>query len=473
MTSRAGVDLQARATKHAGAAPHAGASSSRPPWTADQFKVPPAEGKTRFHDLNLPVELMHAIADLNFPYCTPVQALALPPALEGKDVAGRAQTGTGKTAAFLIAIFTHFLRHPLPKSPGNGTPRALILAPTRELAIQIHKDALSLGKYCPFHVAVVYGGMDYRKQQMELAQNRIDLVVATPGRLLDFKSKGVLHLNRAEILIVDEADRMLDMGFIPDVRRIVYSLPPKHRRQTMLFSATLTEDIMRLASAWMVDPVMVTVENEKVTVDAIDQKVYMVSARDKLALLISVLRNEPVERVLVFRNRRDGVDRLTRKLTDYGIPCAPLSGDVPQDKRLRILEAFRAGRIKVVIATDVAGRGIHVEGISHVINYDVPYEAEDYVHRIGRTGRAGALGTAITFACEEGSFNMPAIETFIGRKLPYTQPEMAWLALPPLPKTISPVAADNGPSVPVPRRPSDRHGRPPSRGGFRRSGSRR
>ncbi len=423
--------------------------------------------------MKLPVELMHSVADLGFAYCTAVQALALPPALAGKDVAGRAQTGTGKTAAFLIAVFTHFLRHPLPKPLGNGTPRALILAPTRELAIQIHKDAQDLGKYCPFHVAVVYGGMDYRKQQTELAQNRIDLVVATPGRLLDFKSKGVLHLNHVEILVVDEADRMLDMGFIPDIRRIVYSLPPKNQRQTMLFSATLTEDIMRLASAWMVEPALVSVEHEKVTVDAIAQKVYMVSARDKLALLISILRNEPVERVLVFRNRRDGVDRLTRKLTDYGVSCAPLSGDVPQDKRLRILESFRAGRIKVVIATDVAGRGIHVEGISHVINYDVPYEAEDYVHRIGRTGRAGALGTAITFACEEGSFNMPAIETFIGKRLPYTQPEEAWLKLPPMPAHPGSAAYDQGPSASVGRRPPDRHGRPPPRSGFRRSGPRR
>lgn len=451
------------------------AASQRPAvaWTADQFKVPHENGKTRFHDLKLPVELMHAVADLGFSYCTPVQALALPLALDGKDVAGRAQTGTGKTAAFLIAIFAHFIRHPPAKPLGPGRPRALILAPTRELAIQIHKDACDLVKYCSFRVAVVYGGMDYRKQQMELSQNRIDLVVATPGRLLDFQSKRVLHLNHAEILIVDEADRMLDMGFIPDVRRIIYSLPPKHQRQTMLFSATLTQDILRMASAWMVDPVKVEVEHEKVTVDAIDQKVYMVSARDKLALLMSVLRNEPVERVLVFRNRRDGVDRLTRKLTEYGIACAPLSGDVPQDKRLRILEAFRAGRVKVVIATDVAGRGIHVEGITHVINYDVPYEAEDYVHRIGRTGRAGALGTAITFACEEGSFNMPAIETFIGKTLPYTQPEEAWLNLPPLPASVPPSLADQGPSASAVRRPSDRHGRPPSRGGPRRPGGSR
>lgn len=440
------------------------------PWSVDRFDVPSVAGKTRFHDLNLPVELMHAVADLGFSYCTSVQSLALPPTLSGKDVAGRAQTGTGKTAAFLIAVFAHFLRHPLPKSLGNGTPRALILAPTRELAIQIHKDALAIGKYCAFHVTVVYGGINYRKQQTELAANRIDLVVATPGRLLDFKSRGVLHLNHTEILVVDEADRMLDMGFIPDVRRIIYSLPQKHRRQTMLFSATLTEDIMRLASAWMVEPAMVTVEHEKVTVDAIDQKVFMVSARDKLALLISLLRNAPIERVLVFRNRRDGVDRLTHKLADYGIPCAPLSGDVPQDKRLRILEDFRQGRVKVVIATDVAGRGIHVQGISHVINYDVPYEVEDYVHRIGRTGRAGALGTAITFACEEGSFNMPAIETFIGCKLSYTQPEEAWLKLPPIP---SPANDNHRPRGLAGRRSPDSHGRPSQGGAYRRPGGSR
>lgn len=393
---------------------------------------------TSFPDLKLPAELLRAVAELGFTHCTPVQALALPPALSGQDVAGRAQTGTGKTAAFLLAIFSHFLRHPLKKTLSNGTPRALILAPTRELAIQIHKDALALGKYCPFYPAVVYGGHDYHKQLTELDRNRIDLLAATPGRLLDFKQKGKLHLNHVEILIVDEADRMLDMGFIPDVRRIVYSLPGKHQRQTMLFSATLGPDILRLAAAWMRSPVMVTVEHEKVTVEAIDQKVYLISSRDKLALLLNLLRHEQVERMLVFRNRRDGVERLTRRLSEYGIACAPLSGDVPQDQRLRILEEFRAGRLKVVVATDVAGRGIHVEGISHVINYDVPYEAEDYVHRIGRTGRAGATGTAITFACEEGSFQMPAIENFIGAKLSYMHPEQAWLTPPPLPATAPP-----------------------------------
>ncbi len=439
---------------------------------------PPVAGRTRFHDLDLPESLLRAVADLEFDYCTPIQALALPPALEGRDVAGRAQTGTGKTAAFLIAAFTRFLRQPLARPAPPGTPRGLVLAPTRELAIQIHKDALELGRHANLRVAVVYGGMDYRKQQQALERDRVDLVVATPGRLLDFKSKGVLNLSRAEILVVDEADRMLDMGFIPDVRRIVYSLPPKHRRQTMLFSATLSPDILRLASAWMVEPVMLTVAHESVTVDQTVQKVFSVAARDKVALLLTLLRREPVERMLVFRNRRDGVDRLTRALAAHGVACAPLSGDVPQDKRLRILEGFRAGRIQVVVATDVAGRGIHVEGISHVVNYDVPYEPDDYVHRIGRTGRAGAAGTAITFACEEGAFCMPAIETFIGRKLVYEQAAEDWLVLPPRPAGGPPAGEDLGPvSAPVERpgrgggRGSSGRGRPPA-GGRYRSGPR-
>ncbi len=431
----------------------------------------PASGKTRFRDLGLPEELLRAVADLKFAACTPVQALALPPALAGKDIAGRAQTGTGKTAAFLITLFTRFLRHPPGGALPNGTPRGLILAPTRELAIQIHKDAVALARHTPLRVAVVYGGMDYGKQQAELARNQVDLVVATPGRLLDFKSKHVLTLSRVEALVIDEADRMLDMGFIPDVRRIVYSLPPKHKRQTMLFSATLDEAVMRLASAWMVDPVKVSVESEAVTVDSIDQRVYMVAARQKSALLLNLLIREPVERMLVFRNRRDGVDRLARRLAAYGISCAALSGDVAQERRLRILEDFRTGRLKVVVATDVAGRGIHVEGISHVINYDVPFEAEDYVHRIGRTGRAGASGTAITLACEEGSFNLPAIEAFIGRRLPYTQPEESWLTAPPLPAGAR-LPAETAVGARGRARPSGPRGRRPPGGRSPQSGRR-
>ncbi len=405
-------------------------ASQASPWTPAKFHVPPQAGRTRFHDLEIPDPILHAVADLEFAYCTPIQAQIMPALLAGRDAGGRAQTGTGKTAAFLIAIFTRLLRNPARGHSRNGMPRALVIAPTRELAMQIFKDAQDLSKYCRFKNLVVFGGMDYKKQQDQLRHTSLDLVVATPGRLLDFRSSGLLNLGRVEVMVIDEADRMLDMGFIPDVKRIIYSLPPKDRRQTMLFSATLSQDVLRLTSRWMKEPMLITIESEQVTVAAIDQRVYAVSARSKFALLFNLLQREPVERVLVFRNRRDGVDRLARKLALAGVPCAQLSGEVPQEKRIRILENFRAGKIRVVIATDVAGRGIHVEGISHVVNYDIPEDAEDYVHRIGRTGRAGATGIAVTFACEQGAFNVPAIEKFIGRSLTCIQPDESWLKIP-------------------------------------------
>ncbi len=406
---------------------HAGGEA---PWTPARLLVPPQAGKTRFHDLGIPDPLLHAVADLKFSYCTPIQAKIMPALLAGRDAGGRAQTGTGKTAAFLIGIFTRLLRRPAAASSRSGMPRALVLAPTRELALQIFKDAQALGKYCRFRNIVIFGGMDYRKQQDQLRGSNLDLVVATPGRLLDFRASGLLNLGRVEALVLDEADRMLDMGFIPDVKRIIYSLPSRERRQTMLFSATLNEDILRLATRWMKDPLLVEIEAETMTVAATDQRVFAVGAKSKFALLFNLLQREPVERALVFRNRRDGVDRLARQLALAGVPCAQLSGEVPQEKRIRILEDFRAGKIKVVIATDVAGRGIHVAGISHVVNYDLPEDPEDYVHRIGRTGRAGAAGIAVTFACEEGAFNLPAIEKFIGRPLPCVQPEEGWLQIP-------------------------------------------
>ncbi|MGI6088319.1 MAG: DEAD/DEAH box helicase [Kiritimatiellia bacterium] len=432
-------------------------------WSQDQFQVAPMEGKTRFHDLCLPTEIMHAISDLDFKYCTPVQALCLPAALKGKDVAGKAQTGTGKTAAFLIAAFARFLERPLSGARKPGAPRMLVLAPTRELVIQIHNDAEALGKYCGCVSMAVYGGMDYGKQQQQL-RSPCDIIAATPGRLLDFRDARALDLRQVEVLVIDEADRMLDMGFIPDVRKIVYSLPHKNRRQTMLFSATLSPEVMRLAERWMNDPVKVEVEPEKATVDTIKQLVYSVPARDKLALLLHLLSEPDVQRVLVFRNRRDTVDELTRQLRAYGVGCDQLSGDVPQKQRLSILEKFRSGDIKVLVATDVAGRGIHVENITHVINYDLPEEAEDYVHRIGRTGRAGAAGTAIAFACETGAFNMMEIEKFLGVSLSYEQPPEAWLKMPARPESA--VAGGS-----APRRSANR--RHPKGGGSRRSDSRR
>ncbi len=405
-------------------------AAPEPIWTPALFQVPPQTGKIRFHDLGIPDPILHAVADQKFSYCTPIQAQILPALLAGRDAGGRAQTGTGKTAAFLIGIFTRLLQYPLTVPSRSGMPRALVLAPTRELALQIFKDAQSLGKYCNFRNIVIFGGMDYKKQQDQLRSPNIDLIVATPGRLLDFRSSGLLNLGRVEALVLDEADRMLDMGFIPDVKRIVYSLPHKDRRQTMLFSATLSQDILSLASRWMKNPLLIEIEPDQVTLQTTEQRVYSVTARDKFSLLYNLIQRESVERMLVFRNRRIGVDRLARKLALAGIPCAQLSGEVPQEKRIRILEDFRAGKIRVVLATDVAGRGIHVEAISHVVNYDIPEDAEDYVHRIGRTGRAGATGIAITFACEEGAFNVPAIEKYIGRALSCIQPEESWLKLP-------------------------------------------
>ncbi len=431
-------------------------------WSPSDYVVPPAEGKKRFVDLSLPGEILHAVADLEFQYCTHVQALAIPPSLEGRDVAGKAQTGTGKTAAFLIAIFTHFLRNPRKAPPRHGAPRALILAPTRELAIQIEKDALALGKYIPFNVMAVYGGMDYGKQQSELKAASPDILVATPGRLLDFRRGGVVELRHVEVLVIDEADRMLDMGFIPDVRTIVYSTPPREARQTLLFSATLSEDILRLASRWMKEPVMIEVEPEKVTVDTIRQVVYTVSSQKKFALFYNLLQRDNPDRLLMFCNRRDETERVMDKMGRYGIKAEMLSGAVPQKKRLHVLEAFRSGEIRVLVATDVAGRGLHVDGITHVINYDIPFDAEDYVHRIGRTGRAGATGVAYTFACENEAFTMPEIEKYIGRSLEYENPEPALLELPaplhPAPAQRR-VSSHAGP-------PRGSRGHSPSRGHF-------
>ncbi len=435
------------------------------PWSPALFDVPPAEGKSRFHDFNLPDPILHAVADLDFRYCTPIQAAILPHLLDARDAAGRAQTGTGKTAAFLIGMFTHFLRHPLTERRRNGTPRALILSPTRELALQIGRDAADLGKYCPFRIVTVYGGAEYEKQQRALREHTVDVIAATPGRLLDFKRSGVLDLKEVEILVIDEADRMLDMGFIPDVSSIVRSTPPKERRQTLLFSATLTDDVMRLASQWLKNPVKVDIAPEQVAVDSVKQIVYLVTSEQRFPLIINILKRERPERALIFGNRRDETERLMLELRRFGIQCALLSGAVPQNVRTRTLEQFREGKISVLVATDVAGRGLHVDGISHVINFNIPEDPEDYVHRIGRTGRAGELGTSITFACEDESFKLPDIEKYIGHTLPCTQPEDDWLILP------EPLHAGETPALR--RRANEGRYSPRSSGSSRRPGPRR
>ncbi len=421
-------------------------------WDPAKFSVEPTEGKTRFHDLDLPNSVMHAISDLGFQYCTPIQAEILPSTLTGKDATGRAQTGTGKTAAFIITVLARLLRKPINGKRKPGTPRVLIIAPTRELVMQIADEAMALAKYAGISITSVFGGMDYEKQQRRLSQKKTDIVVATPGRLLDFKRRKDVDLSKVEVMIIDEADRMLDMGFIPDVRKIIYSTPHKDKRQTLLFSATLTLEVSRLAAQWTRNPVTVEIEPEQVAVDTVNQLVYIVTQEEKITLLYNIITLQKLERVIVFCNRKDETRRLADLLSRYNMNCAVLSGDIRQHTRVRTLKNFKEGKIRVLVATDVAGRGIHIEGMDHVINYTLPRDPEDYVHRIGRTGRAGAAGTSISFADEEDGFYIPAIEELIGQELPCIHPEDEWLVpLPPAPKRKS--------QPPKGRRPPARSGK--------------
>ncbi|SEH04549.1 DEAD/DEAH box helicase [Candidatus Venteria ishoeyi] len=404
--------------------------NQKPRWSVEQFQVAPEEGKTRFHDFHLSTGLMHAIANLKFEYCSPIQAETLPITLKGKDLIGKAQTGTGKTAAFLITILNHMQRNRLSGKREPGKPRALILAPTRELAIQIGKDARELSRYLRSRTVTVFGGADYRKQQTLLEQP-VDILVATPGRLLDFKQRKNIDLSGVEVLVLDEADRMLDMGFIPDVRQIVLSTPFKDKRQTLFFSATFTDDVKRLADQWTRGAISVEIEPETVAAETVEQVIYIVTSDQKYTLLYNLITQQKLQRVMVFTNRRDETRDLADKLRRNNIRCAMLSGEVAQNKRTQTLEDFREGKIQVLVATDVAGRGIHIAGVSHVVNYHLPQDPEDYVHRIGRTGRAGEEGTAVSFACEEEAFQIPDIQAFLGRDLPCVQPEESLLAATP------------------------------------------
>ena len=398
-----------------------------PAWKLEDFQVEPQEGKTRFHDFNLAPELMHAIHDLGFPYCTPIQAQVLGFTLKGKDAIGRAQTGTGKTAAFLVSIITQLTQTPPPKERYMGEPRALIIAPTRELVVQIAKDAANLTKYTNLNVMTFVGGMDFDKQLKQLEARHCDILVATPGRLLDFNQRGEVHLDMVEVMVLDEADRMLDMGFIPQVRQIIRQTPPKNERQTLLFSATFTEDVMNLARQWTTDPAIVEIEPENVASETVEQHVYAVAGSDKYKLLYNLVTTHNWERVIVFANRKDEVRRIEERLVRDGVNAAQLSGDVPQHKRIKTLEGFREGKIRVLVATDVAGRGIHIDGISHVINFTLPEVPDDYVHRIGRTGRAGTSGVSISFAGEDDSYQLPSIEALLGRKINFEMPSAEML----------------------------------------------
>ena len=397
-------------------------------WSLDQFQVPEKEGETRFHDFDLEPALMRGIAEAGFQYCTPIQAEVLSHTLAGADAIGRAQTGTGKTAAFLITMINDLLRNPVTVKRYAGEPRALIVAPTRELAMQIEKDANQLAAFTDLQVMSVVGGMNFNRQQERLQTRLIDILVATPGRLLDFAKRRDLWLDRVESLVLDEADRMLDMGFIPDVKRIVRMTPHNRYRQTQLFSATFNDDVMNLSRRWTEDAAVVEIEPAQVTTETVDQKVYITATDDKFNLLYNLITRENMDKVIVFANRRDITRRLNDRLQKKGLKASMISGDVPQNQRMKTLERFRAGDLRVLIATDVAGRGIHIEGVSHVINYNLPEDPEDYVHRIGRTGRAGASGTSISFACEDDAFLLPQLEEAIGMKLTCEHPDPALVA---------------------------------------------
>ncbi|MFH1155698.1 MAG: DEAD/DEAH box helicase [Pseudomonadota bacterium] len=403
-------------------------------WQLGAFEVPPLEGKTRFHDLNLPLSLMHAIADLSFDYCMPVQAETLPFTLKGQDVTARAQTGTGKSAAFLVTIIARLLSKPLLGTRTKGVPRALILAPTRELVLQIDKDARDLAKYTPLKIVPVFGGMDYAKQQNQLRDQFTDIIAATPGRLIDFMNQRIVSLKNVEILVIDEADRMLDMGFMPDIRKIVYATPHKDERQTLFFSATLSPEVLRMANQWTKNALGVEIDPDNLAAENINQKVYIVTEDEKVTLLVNLVQGENLERVLLFVNRRDTARNLTVTLGRYGLRSEILSGEVAQKQRIKTLDDFRSGKVRLLVATDVAARGLHIEGISHVINYDMPQDPEHYIHRIGRTGRAGALGISISFADEMSSFYIPEIEAVLGNRLECEYPDEELLK--PLPEPM-------------------------------------
>jgi ATP-dependent RNA helicase RhlB len=374
----------------------------------------------KFTELKLSDQVMRGIADAGFVELTPVQEESIPLALNGKDVAAQAQTGTGKTAAFLISLFTRLLDNP---KPSSRDPRALILAPTRELVVQICADAETLGSHCPLKVQPIFGGVDYEKQRQAL-RDGVDVIVATPGRLIDYFKQKVFSLRQVEVMVVDEADRMFDMGFIKDLRYILRQLPPYNKRQTMLFSATLSQRVMELAYEFMDLAEKVRIAPEQVTAEKVEQILYHASRREKFALMMGLIRKDPaMSRVLVFVNTKKEAEHLSERLKANDYKAAVLSGDIPQRKRMRLLAEFKEGRLNFLVATDVASRGLHIDDVSHVINYDLPQDSEDYVHRIGRTARAGAGGMAISFADEDMVFHLPEIEEYIGRKIPSRFPE--------------------------------------------------
>jgi ATP-dependent RNA helicase RhlB len=407
--------------------------------------------ETRFDSFDLPPEVLKGIKEAGFEYCTPIQAESLPVLLQGRDVAGQAHTGTGKTAAFLVTVITRLLAMADRKT---GLPQAIIMAPTRELSRQIVEEAMILSRHTDITLLEVVGGIDY-KEQAEGLQKGTDIVIGTPGRIIDYYKQGILKTKDIKFLVIDEADRLLDMGFEKDMRYILRKLPFFEKRQSMLFSATLSYRVLELTYEFMNLPEFISVIPDQVTVAGIEQTLFHVGVERKFQLLLGILKREDFSRMLIFVNMKIDVERLARRLKSNGFPAEGITGDLPQRKRFKLMERFKKGQIKILLATDVASRGIHVEDISHVINYDIPQDPENYVHRIGRTARAGKTGKAITLACDEYVFHLEPLETMLGYKIPVVWPEEDWY--------------DEDRS-----RPEDleRPGRPDHRSGGRREGDR-
>ncbi len=415
-----------------------------------------------FKSLNLEPALLQGIEDSGFFYCTPIQAGTLPIVLAGRDVAGQAQTGTGKTAAFLVAAYHHMLVKNAGSVSSSKQPKALMLAPTRELAIQIHKDAVNIGRHLPFKLGLAYGGTGYDSQRKEIEEG-IDILIGTPGRIIDYFKQHVFNLKEIQVMVLDEADRMFDLGFIKDIRYLLHRMPNPENRVSMLFSATLSYRVQELAYEHMNNPEKVEIEPEQVTAEQIIESVYYPAKEEKIPLLLGILKTLPDHRAVIFVNTKRVGERVDAYLQGNGYKVALLSGDVPQNKRTRLLKEFTDGSLSLMVATDVAARGLHIPAVSHVINFDIPQQAEDYVHRIGRTARAGAKGEAISFACDEYVFTVPEIEEYIGHKIPM-QSITADLLVKPAP----PVKIERKPHSPK-RGQSGGRGQPSGRAHHRKS----
>ena len=418
----------------------------------------------RFDSLSLHEELRAGIRDAGFEFCTPIQASTLPIALDNRDVAGQAQTGTGKTAAFLIAAYERLLSNPPEVTGGDPgrdgeplprQPRVFALAPTRELAVQIANDAEVLGKHTGLAIGLAFGGTDYEKQRRTL-ENGVDILIGTPGRIIDYYKQGVFRLDQVEVAILDEADRMFDLGFIKDIRYLLRRLPKPDKRLNLLFSATLSHRVLELAYEHMNEPELIQIEPDKVTADRVRQAIFFPSNEDKLPLLIGLIREMGQARIMVFVNMKREADRVEAYLNANDGNGSAISGDVPQKKRLRMLRDFQAGELQVLIGTDVASRGLHIPDVQYVINYDLPQDAEDYVHRIGRTARAGAAGDAISFGCETYAMSLPEIEDYIGHKIP-----------------VANYTPEQLPDIVKPKGKPRRKGPPRRKSGDRSSGSKR